>query len=152
MRPLREEAHWGLIRNPPLWIDKLTTNGRKPFALSLSKGGRKTRLTEGGTPMYLIRRVFRCKPGTARRAAEQITKIGKAYENAGQRSPIRVYTSGGTVPGPANTVYMDWTAPVLESPYREGNPMPEEIRPVAQQMNEFVEESYIEFYEMFEPQ
>ena len=43
--------------------------------------------------MYLIRRVFRCKPGTARRAAEQITKIGKAYENAGQRSPIRVYTS-----------------------------------------------------------
>ena len=57
--------------------------------------------------MYLIRRVFRCKPGTARRAAEQITKIGKAYENAGQRSPIRVYTSGGTVPGPANTVYMD---------------------------------------------
>ena len=97
--------------------------------------------------MYLIRRVFRCKPGTARRAAEQITKIGKAYENAGQRSPIRVYTSGGTVPGPANTVYMDWTAPVLESPYREGNPMPEEIRPVSQQMNEFVEESYIEFYE-----
>ena len=49
--------------------------------------------------MYLIRRVFRCKPGTARRAAEQIMKIGKAYENAGQRSPIRVYTSGGTVPG-----------------------------------------------------
>ena len=67
--------------------------------------------------MYLIRRVFRCKPGTARRAAEQITKIGKAYENAGQRSPIRVYTSGGTVPGPANTVYMDWTAPVLEPVY-----------------------------------
>ena len=30
VRPLREEAHWGLIRNPPLWIDKLTTNGRKP--------------------------------------------------------------------------------------------------------------------------
>ena len=41
---------------------------------------------------------------------------------------------------------------MLESPYREGNPMPEEIRPVSQQMNEFVEESYIEFYEMFEPQ
>ena len=113
---------------------------------------RRTPMYLRRTPMYLIRRVFRCKPGTARRAAEQITKIGKAYENAGQRSPIRVYTSGGTVPGPANTVYMDWTAPVLESPYREGNPMPEEIMPVSQQMNEFVEESYIEFYEMFEPQ
>ena len=101
--------------------------------------------------MYLIRRVFRCKPGTARRAAEQITKIGKAYENAGQRSPVRVYTSGGTVPGPANTVYMDWVAQVIEPPYRDGNVIPEEVRSLGQQMAEFVEESYIEFYEMFEP-
>ena len=101
--------------------------------------------------MYLIRRVFKCKPGTARRAAEQITKIGKAYENAGQRSPIRVYISGGTVPGPADTVYMDWMAQVIDSPMREGNAIPEEIRPVSQQMLDYVENSYIEFYEMFEP-
>ena len=101
--------------------------------------------------MYLIRRVFRCKPGTARRAAEQITKIGKAYEKAGQRASIRVYISGGTVPGPADTVYMDWVAQVIDSPGREGNAIPEEIRPVAQQMSDFVEESYIEFYEMFDP-
>ena len=101
--------------------------------------------------MYLIRRVFRCKPGTARRAAEHITKIGKAYENAGQRASIRVYTSGGTVPGPADTVYMDWVAQVIDSPMREGNVMPGEIRAAAEQMREFVEDSYIEFYEMFEP-
>ena len=55
------------------------------------------------------------------------------------------------MPGPADTVYMDWTAQVIDSPMREGNPMPEEIRPVAEQMREFVEDSYIEFYEMFEP-
>ena len=101
--------------------------------------------------MYLIRRVFKCKPGTARRAAEQITKIGKAYEKVGQRSPIRVYTSGGTVPGPADTVYMDWVVQVIDSPMREGNAIPEEIRPVSQQMLDYVENSYIEFYEMFEP-
>ncbi|PKB80327.1 MAG: hypothetical protein BZY88_08965 [SAR202 cluster bacterium Io17-Chloro-G9] len=101
--------------------------------------------------MYLIRRVFTCKPRTARRAAEIITKIGKAYENVGQRSPIRVYTSGGTVPGPADTVYMDWMAQVIDSPLRDGNNIPEEIRPLAQEMNEFVEESHIEFYEMFDP-
>lgn len=100
--------------------------------------------------MYLIRRIFSCKPGTARRAAELITKIGKAYENAGQRSQIRVYTSGGTVPGPANTVYMDWTAQVIDPPYREGNVIPEEVRSLGQQMGEFVEDSYIEFYEVFE--
>ena len=101
--------------------------------------------------MYLIRRVFKCKPGTARRAAEQITKIGKSYEKVGQRSPIRVYTSGGTVPGPADTVYMDWVAQVIDSPMRDGNAIPEEIRPVSQQMLDYVENSYIEFYEMFEP-
>ena len=100
--------------------------------------------------MYLIRRVFICKPRTARRAAELITKIGKAYENAGQRSSIRVYTSGGTVPGPADTVYMDWQADVIDSPLREGNAIPEDIRPLWQQALEFVEDTHIEFYEMFE--
>jgi hypothetical protein len=55
--------------------------------------------------MYLIRRVFKCKPQTARKAAELITKIGEAYMNAGQRSQIRVYFSGGTVPGPAHIVH-----------------------------------------------
>ena len=64
-RPSSKESRWsriglceaapggstlGAYQKPPLWIDKLTTNGRKPFALSLSKGGRKTRLTEGGLP------------------------------------------------------------------------------------------------------
>ena len=68
--------------------------------------------------MYLIRRVFKCKPQTARKAAELITKIGEAYMNAGQRSQIRVYFSGGTVPGPADTLYMDWTSEAIESPGR----------------------------------
>ena len=102
--------------------------------------------------MYLIRRVFKCKPGSARSAAALITKIGKVYEDAGQRSPVRVYLSGATVPGPANTVYMDWTAETLESPYREDNVLPEAMRPFSQELREHVEENYVEFYEMFSPQ
>ena len=101
--------------------------------------------------MYLLRRVFKCKPRTAYRAAAVITKIGEAYMNAGLRSPIRVYLSGGTVPGPANTVYMDWTQTAIESPGREGNVIPSEIRPLWTEALEFVEEDHIEFYEMFEP-
>ena len=101
--------------------------------------------------MYLIRRVFRCKPRTARRAAELIAQIGKTYESAGQRSQIRVYTSGGTVPGPADTVYMDWIEETLRSPYREGNKIPDAIAALGAQLSEFQEESYIEFYEIFEP-
>jgi hypothetical protein len=35
--------------------------------------------------MYLIRRVIKVKPGTTRKAAEVLAKIGDAYVKAGQR-------------------------------------------------------------------
>ena len=101
--------------------------------------------------MYLVRRVWKVKPGTARRAAELISQMGKIYEDAGQRSPSRVYVSGGTVPGPANTVYMDWTEEILQSPYREDNVIPEELRKIGPELRELQEESRIEFYEMYVP-
>lgn len=101
--------------------------------------------------MYLIRRVYKVKPGTTRSAAAIITQIGKLYEEEGQRSSIRVYTSGGTVPGPANTIYMDWTDETLRPPLREGNKIPEGIAALGAQLNELQEESYIEFYEVFSP-
>ena len=102
--------------------------------------------------MYLIRRVIKVKPGMARKAAEVLHKIGKAYEEVGQRSPVRVYISGGTVPGPANTVYMDWTAERLESPYRSSNKLPDAVRQVGSALRELQEESSIEFYEMYPPE
>ena len=40
---------------------------------------------------------------------------------------------------------------MIDPPYREGNVIPEEVRSLGQQMGEFVEDSYIEFYEMFDP-
>ena len=98
--------------------------------------------------MYLVRRVFKVKPGNARRAAEIIAQMGKLYEEAGQRTPCTVYTSGGTVPGPANTVYMDWTEETLQSPYRDGNEIPQGIRDLGPQLREVQEESYVEFYEL----
>jgi hypothetical protein len=98
--------------------------------------------------MYLIRRVFKVKPGTHRRAADLAAQIGKIYEDAGQRSPARVYWSGGTVPGPANTVYMDWTDDVIRSPYRSDNVLPDAMRPLAQELRELQEETSIEFYQI----
>ena len=103
----------------------------------------------GGSLMYLIRRVYKVKPGTTRRAAELITQ--KLYEEAEQRSPIRVYMNGGTAPGPANTVYMDWIDETLRSPYREGNQIPDGIAALGAQLNELQEENYVEFYEIFSP-
>ena len=99
--------------------------------------------------MYLVRRVFKVKPRSTRKAAALVARVGKIFEEAGQRSSTRVYMSGGTVPGPANTVYMDWTEEALRSPYRPGNEMPEELGPVAGELWELIEESHIEFYEMY---
>ena len=89
--------------------------------------------------MFLVRRVFKVKQGTSR------------YEEAGQRSRSTVYYSGGTVPGPANTVYMDWIEDELRSPYREDNKIPEEVSALGSQLREIQEESYIEFYELYSP-
>ena len=99
--------------------------------------------------MYLVRRVFKVKPRTARRAAPIIAQLGRCFEDAGQRTPTRVYISGGTVPGPADTVYMDWTEEALQSPYRDGNQLPQEISKLAEELRQFVEDSYIEFYELY---
>ena len=101
--------------------------------------------------MYLIRRVFKVKPGGTYKAAEAIWKMGKQYEEAGQRSPSRVYWSGGSVPGPANTVYIEWTEETIQSPYREEIPYPEDMTELYKQLREVREESYIEFYEMYAP-
>ena len=99
--------------------------------------------------MYLVRRVFKVKPRTARRAAPIIAELGKCFERAGQRTLTRVYVSGGTVPGPADTVYMDWTEEALRSPYRDGNQLPETVSNLAEELRQFVEDSYIEFYELY---
>ncbi|MDA1349756.1 MAG: hypothetical protein O3A47_12970 [Chloroflexi bacterium] len=97
--------------------------------------------------MYLIRRIWNVKPGATKQAAMIIDKIGKAYQDAGQRSETRVYWSGYTVPGPANKVYMDWTQETIDSPYREGN-VSAGTGDLGAQLRELTEDSYIEFYEM----
>jgi hypothetical protein len=97
--------------------------------------------------MYLIRRVFIVKPETTREAAQIIAQIGKAYEKAG-RSPTRVYWSGYTVPGPANTVYLDWTQETLGSPYDPDAKGPEGLGTLYDQIRKLYVDTYIEFYEM----
>ena len=97
--------------------------------------------------MYLIRRVWNVKPGSTRQAAKLVAQIGKAYEEAGQRSPTRVYWSGYTVPGPADRVYMDWIQEKIESPFRDGNAIPGTSQ-AGKRLRELVESSHIEFYEI----
>jgi hypothetical protein len=100
--------------------------------------------------MYVVRRVFKVKPGTTHKAAKVIAQLAKAYEKIG-RSPTRVYWSGYTVPGPSNTVYMDWTEETLGSPYAEAVSEPEGVGELYKELHDLQEETYIEFYEMPQP-
>ena len=97
--------------------------------------------------MYLIRRGFVTKPWKTREAAQLIDQVAKAFEKVG-RSSTRVYWSGHTVPGPANTVYMDWTQETLSSPYAPDAKAPDDIGDVYDRFLEVCDDSYIEFYEM----
>ncbi|MCH8973598.1 MAG: hypothetical protein IH869_00840 [Chloroflexi bacterium] len=106
-------------------------------------------MTTRGAEVFLVRRIFKVKKGKARKAAELITQIGAMYEKAGQRTPSRVYISGGGVPGPADTVYMEWTEEALRSAYREQNPVPPGMDPVYAELRELQEETSIEFYDLY---
>ena len=99
--------------------------------------------------MFLIRRTFKIEQGRAREAAELITQIGHAYESMDQRKPVRVYLSGSTVPGPADTVYMDWTEEALMSSYREGNDAPDWLLDIFGKLEKIQQSTEIEFFEMY---
>lgn len=99
--------------------------------------------------MFLIRRSFKIQQGKAREAAEIITQIGRGYQSLDQRRPIRVYLSGTTVPGPADTVYMEWTEEALMSAYREGNEAPEWLLDLFRKLEKVQISTEIEFFEMY---
>jgi hypothetical protein len=100
---------------------------------------------------YVIRRVYIVKPGSARKVATNLAKQAAEYEKAGQRSPTRVYFNGGTLPGETNRVYMEWTAEVIDSPYREGNVIPQSVSEAGRPNQGLIESNYIEFYELLTP-
>lgn len=102
--------------------------------------------------MYVIRRVYEVKPGTARRVATLVKQQGDTYTAAGQRSEVSVYFNGGTVPGEINRVYMEWTDKTIDSPYRTGAGAPKEAGEFSAEIRENVLSQRIEFFEMMIPE
>ena len=100
---------------------------------------------------YVIRRVYEVKPGSARRVATTLAKQAALYEEAGQRSPSRIYFNGGTLPGEKDRVYMEWTADVIASPYREGNQIPQTVMDAGAANRDLVIGNHIEFFELLTP-
>ena len=55
------------------------------------------------------------------------------------------------MPGEKDRVYMEWTADTIESPYREGNVIPQSVRDAGASSRDLIEGSHIEFYELLTP-
>ncbi len=99
--------------------------------------------------MFVVRRIFKVKKGTARQACEVLTQMGDMYGAAGLRKPSRIYYSGSTTPGPKDTVYMEWLEEELKSAYRADNPKPPQEDALFDKLSDLQEETWIEFYEHY---
>ena len=101
--------------------------------------------------MYVIKRVWKVKPRMAREAATVASRIGDLYHEAGQRSEVRVYFNGTTLPGKRDRLYMEWTAATIETPYgNDSAPIPEADE-LSARLRELTDETWIEFYELMTP-
>lgn len=101
--------------------------------------------------MYLIRRIYKTKPGQAMRVATLVQKQGQIYHDAGQRGEFRVAFNGGTMPGEQDTVVLEWTDETIQSPYRGDNSLPSGATGLGPQVRELIESQRIEFMELLTP-
>ena len=101
--------------------------------------------------MYVLRRIFKTKPGEARRVASLLQQQAQIYRDAGQRSEFKVYFNGATVPGKRDVVVLEWTDEALMSPMRGGHQLPPDALALGAQIRPLVESNRIEFMELMTP-
>ena len=101
--------------------------------------------------MYLIRRVYKTKPGEARRVASLVHKQVQIYHEAGHRGEFRVAFNGYTLPGDQDVVVLEWTDDAIMSPMRGGNDIPRAALEVGGEVRQYIESQRIEFMELLTP-
>jgi hypothetical protein len=104
--------------------------------------------------VYKIRRTYETidERGSAKKVAELVYKQAKVYRDAGQRNDFTVSYNSGTLPGEKNIVILEWTADKIISPGRPDNTVPPEAIEIAMKYRPMVEDDYIEFFEMIDPE
>ena len=101
--------------------------------------------------MYLLRRIFNCKPGEARRVASLVQRQAEAFEEAGQRSECRVYFNGATTPADQDVVVLEWTDEALRSTMRAGHQLPQAVMQFGGQVRDLTESNRLEIMELMTP-
>lgn len=97
--------------------------------------------------MYLIRRIYKTKPGESRKVASLVHKQATIYKEAGHRPEFRVSFNGYTLPGEPNIVFLEWIDDKIESPMRQGNNIPSEAMAIGAEVRQLIESQRIEFME-----
>ena len=95
--------------------------------------------------MYLIRRVAKTQPGKGLEVAGLLTKICRAYEEAG-RNKAQVFIGGSGLPGTPDVVCAEWIQETIEP--IDPRKVPEAVRTYHAQMQPLLVEYPIEFYEL----
>lgn len=101
--------------------------------------------------MYLLRRIFKCKPGEARRVASLVRKQADVFVAEGMRSECTVYFNGATTPSEPDTVVLEWTDEVLRSTMRAEVQLPQAVRDLGAQIGPLTEGNRLEIMELMTP-
>ena len=101
--------------------------------------------------MYLVRRVFKTKPGEARRVATLVHEQVQIFHEEGHREAFRVAYNDRTCPGEQNIVILEWETDAFQSPYRDGNEMPPAAMQAGAAFQPYIEGTHIEFMELLTP-
>ena len=95
--------------------------------------------------MYIIRRIARTQPGKAWEVAGLLTKICRAYEEAG-RNKAQIFIGGSGLPGTQDVVCAEWVQETIEP--IDTRKVPEAVRTYHAQMQPLLVEYPIEFFEL----
>jgi hypothetical protein len=99
--------------------------------------------------MYLIRRVAMTQPGKAWEVAGLLTKVCRAYEEAG-RNKAQIFIGGSGLPGTPDVVYAEWIQETIEP--TDPRKVPEGVRTYGSQMQPLLVGFPIEFFELVTPE
>ena len=83
--------------------------------------------------------------------ATLVQKQVQLYHDAGHREEFRVAYNPGTCPGERNTVVLEWETAEFQSPSREGNVRPSDGVEAGNAFKPYIEDTYIESWELLTP-
>ena len=101
--------------------------------------------------MFHLRRIFKTKPGMARKVATLAYQEAQISRDAGQRTDFSVYFNGGTTPAEKDSVVLEWTDASIQSIYRESNDIPEGALQVGREISELTIDHELEINELLTP-